>query len=68
MIDYDVQDMLAKLTGSDRFAQQKALEFISQSNDVRFVDGLIDLVQETDSTLQRDCVSLLGHLGDNRAV
>ena len=42
MTDDDIQTILSKLAGNDASAKRRAYEKISQSKDIRFVDGLID--------------------------
>lgn len=68
MTDADIQTMLADLTGADPQRQRQARKLISQSSDVRFVHGLIDRLDIADSYLQRECINLLGKIGNNQAV
>jgi len=68
MTDDDIQITLSELAGTDPHKQRQARKLISQSDDVRFVHGLIDILDTADDYLQRDCITLLGKLGDNQAV
>lgn len=68
MTDADIQTTLADLIGTDPHRQRQARKLISQSDDVRFVVGLIDLLDTADGYLQRECINLLGKIGNNQAV
>jgi len=68
MTDEDIQITLSDLTGIDPHTQRQARKLISQSDDVRFVQGLIDLLDTADEYLQRECITLLGKLGNKQAV
>jgi HEAT repeat protein len=68
MTDVDVQTTLSELAGTDPHAQRQARKLISQSDDSRFVHGLVDLLDSADEYLQRECITLLGKIGNDQAV
>ena len=65
-----IQQTLANLADPDNEIHKKAYEAIRASADVRFVDGLITMLRnaDTESRLRRDCISLLGYIGESEIV
>jgi len=68
MTDADIQTILADLFGSDPHQQRQARQTIRESDDERFVEGLIDLLGDADVYLQRECINLLGYIGHPEAT
>jgi HEAT repeat protein len=68
MPDYDIDKTLQKLAAGTPTEQDQAYEVIKYTRDVRFVDGLIDLLRDADYPLLRACIMLLGIIGDPDAV
>ena len=66
--DADIQSILTNLAGSDPYMQGQARKRIGESDDLRFVKGLMDLLDRADGYLQRDYITLLGKLGKAQAV
>lgn len=68
MADTSIQNTLEDLTGSDPHRQRQARQTIRESKDGRYVDGLLTLLDDANLYLLRECINLLGRIGNPKAV
>lgn len=68
MTDVDIQNTLDDLAGGDPHLQRRARQIILESRDERYVDGLLTLLDDSDLYLLRECINLLGRIGNPKAL
>lgn len=68
MTDTEIQNTLADLAGNDPHKQRQARQTIRESTDERYVDALLDCLPDANPYLMRECINLLGRIGNPNAL